>query len=343
MRVFLGLCENETLKMIRRRRPQLVLTVLTIFLAISVWAQYRQQENNRRNDGLAETSSDPARTSEDKAWRAQVERRIREADRRARQRRIFVAWTRVQQFEAARLRYHLERDINPNQQTGPLFGRAFAVLASTLLLPLLVTVLGADLVSSETSAGTIKMLLTRPVARWKILASKYVVMAGFATLLVAAAAILSWAIAGFAFGWRGFSAPILTGFRFGAGGVDLSHVRAAPLWIDTLATWGLTWFGALVVGMIATTFSVLFRSTAAAMGTFIAVLAGGVLLGQLASDWELARWLFVTNLPLAQFYSGVPPPVAGMTLGFSVVVLAVWAAAAIALGVWLFSRRDVVA
>ena len=120
-------------------------------------------------------------------------------------------------------------------------------------------------------------------------------------------------------------------------------MRVAPLWLDTLATWGLTWFGAVVVGIIATTFSVLFRSTAAAMGTFIAVLAGGTLLGQLANDWELAKWLFVTNLPLAQFYAGVPPPVAGMTLLHAVCVLAAWAAGAAALGMWLFSRRDVTA
>jgi ABC-2 type transport system permease protein len=342
MSAFLGLCENETLKLLRRRRPQLVLTVLTVFLAISVWAQFRQLENNRRNDGITETGRTPA-PEDPNAWRAQVERRMHDAERRARQRRIFVSWTRVQQFEAARLRYHLERDINPNRQTGPLYSRAFAVLASTLLLPLLVTVLGADLVSSETSAGTIKMLLTRPVARWRVLASKYAVMAGFATLLVAAAAVLSWAIAGFAFGWRGFSVPVLTGFRFGPGGVDLTAVRAAPLWLDTLATWGLTWLGAMVVGVLATTCSVLFKSTAAAMGVFIAVLAGGTLLGQLASEWEVARWLFVTNLPLAQFYSGVPPPVTGMTLGHSVAVLLVWAVGAGGLGLWLFSRRDVVA
>jgi ABC-2 type transport system permease protein len=339
MRVFVGLCENEMLKLIRRRRPQLVLLVLTIFLAISVWAQLRTLENNRRNEGLGDATAE----RDDSAWRAQVERRIAEAERRARQRRIFVAWTRMQQFEAARLRYHLERNINPNQQTGPLYSRAFAVLASTLLLPLLVTVLGADLVSSETSRGTIKMLLTRPVARWRVLASKYVVMIAFTSLLVAAAAILSWLIAGFGFGWRGFSAPVLTGFRFGPGGVDLGNVRAAPLWLDALATWGLTWLGSVVVGVLATTCSVLFRSTAAAMGSFIAVLAGGTLLGQLASDWELARWLFVTNLPLAQFYSGVPPPVTGMTLAHSVVVLLAWAAASAGLGLWLFSRRDVVA
>jgi ABC-2 type transport system permease protein len=330
---FVGLLENETVKMLRRRRPQLVAIVLTLFLAISVWAQHQRAQMQRQNQGDAGESD----------WRAHVERRIQDAERRGRQRRIFVAFTRMQQFEAARLRYHLERDINPNQQTGPLYSRGFAALASTLLLPLLVVVLCADLVSSENSAGTIKMLLTRPVPRWQVLLSKYVVMAGFATLLVAAAAVLSWLIAGFAHGWRGFTAPMLSGFRFGEGGVDLSNVRAAPLWIDTLAAWGLAWYGALVVGVIATTFSVIFRSTAAAMGTLIAVLAAGMLLGQMAEDWWVAKWIFVTNLPLAQFYSGVPPPVAGMTLGHSVGVLTVWAAGAMGFGVWWFSRRDVVA
>ena len=329
MASFLGLMENESLKLVRRKRPQLVLAVLTIFLAISVWAQHQRQSRRPPDD--------------QRNWRAVVEKRIHDAERRARQRRIFVGFTRMQQFEAARLRYHLERDINPNVQTGPLYSRAFAVLASTLLLPLLVTVLCADLVSSEARTGTIKMLLTRPVARWKVLAAKLSVMGLFTTLLVAAAALLSWLIAGFAYGWRGWDAPMLTGFRFGLEGVDLAAVRAAPLWQDTLAVWGLAWYSSLVVGIIATVFSVLFKSTAGAMGTFIAVVAAGTLLGQVATDWELARWIFPTNLALPQFYTGVPPPVAGMSLGESVLTLGLWAAAAVAIGTWVFSRRDVTA
>src|SRR6185369_14329421 len=190
--------------------------------------------------------------------------------------------------------------IDPDRQTGPLFARAFAALASGLLLPLLVTVLAADLVSSETRAGTIKMLLTRPVARWKIFASKLGAMAIFATLLVAAAALLSWLIGGVAFGWAGFGAPMLTGFRAGNGTVDLGAVRIAPLWLDTLAAFGLVWVSALTTGAIAVTFSTLFRSTAASMGTLFALIASGTLLGQMATDWEPTRWLFVTNLPLAQ-------------------------------------------
>src|SRR5687768_10667845 len=107
---FLGLMENESLKLVRRKRPQLVLAVLTIFLAISVWAQHRQRMNRRPPD-------------DQRNWRAVVEKRIHDAERRAARRRIFVGFTRMQQFEAARLRYHLERDINPNVQTGPLYSR----------------------------------------------------------------------------------------------------------------------------------------------------------------------------------------------------------------------------
>ena len=330
MRLFFRLLENESLKLLRRRRPQLVLLVLTAFLTIATWAAFRQQEDRLRG-------------SDEGDWRARVEQRIHDSERRANRRRIFVGFSRMLRFEAVRLRYHLERGINPDQQTGPLFARAFAALASALLLPLLVTVLVADQVSSETRAGTIKMLLTRPVARWKIFASKLGAMALFTSLLVAAAALLSWLIGGFAFGWRGFGAPVLTGFRFDADGIQLGGVRMAPLWIDTLAAYGLAWVSALATGAIAVTFSTLFRSTAASMGTLFALIASGTLLGQLGADWAPTKWLFVTNLPLAQLYSGVPPPVAGMTLGHAVAVLVAWAVAAIAVGGVVFERRDVTA
>lgn len=329
LRLFLALIENEILKLVRRRRPQLVLAILTIFLAISTYGQWRnQQENLRQAGGPID-------------WRARVEQRIENNERRANRRRIFVGAARMMRFEAARLRYHLQRDLDPDRRTGPLFSRAFAAVAGMLLFPLLVTVLVTDLVSSESRAGTIKMLLTRPVARWKVLLSKLAVMALFTSLLVAAAALLSWLIAGLAFGWRGFGAPVLTGFRAGADGVDLTSVRMAPLWLDTAAAYGLAWFAALVTGAIAVTCSVLFRSSAAAMGTLLSMIVAGTLLGQLADDWQLTKWLFMTNLPLSQFYSGVPPPVAGMTLGHSIAVLAAWGAAAVAVGLYVFQRRDV--
>ena len=76
---------------------------------------------------------------------------------------------------------------------------------------------------------------------------------------------------------------------------------------------GLAWFAMLCVGAIGLLTSVLLRSTAAAMGTMLAALIAGTILPRLASQWEAQKFLFVTCLPLPDYYSGSPPPIPGLT------------------------------
>ena len=57
----------------------------------------------------------------------------------------------------------------------------------------------------------------------------------------------------------------------------------------------------------------------------MATLVAGTILSRIASDWDGAKWFFVTNLPLPEFYAGMPAPFEGMTLTFSTLVLAGWA------------------
>ena len=335
MSVMLGLVENEALKILRRKRFRIILIVLAALLCVVVFAQNRQQQQQRRDH--------PERD-----WRAQVEKRASDLERQMNQRRgIPEQWKRWMRYESGRLRYYLSRNLNPNELTGPVFTRAFAGVGSVLLIPLLIAVFGADLVSSEFAEGTITLLLTRPVARWKILLSKVVAMILFTTLTLLAAFFLAWTISGVAFGWSGWEAPILTGFRLGgaspAAGFDLSGVRIVSLWQDTFAAWGLAWFSALAVGSITLLLSVVFRSAAAAMGTMMATLVGGTILSRVASDWDGAKWFFVTNLPLPDYYAGLPTPFEGMTLTFSALVLLAWALAALTAAFVLFTRRDVTA
>ena len=327
--LLLRLVRNETLKVLKRRRFRVVLAVLAALLALVVFAQARQQAAERREGRGGD-------------WRASAERRVAQMERRAGSQRIPPAFARYLRFEAGRLRYHLEKGIDPNARTGPAFCRGFAGIGSVLFLPLLVAVVASDLVSSETSEGTMKLLLTRPVARWKVLAGKLVAMGLFTTLTVAASFVLSWGLSGFAFGWRGWGAPVLTGFRLGSGGTfDVSAARAVPLWQDAVVSYGLAWYSALAVGCVTVLLSVVFRSAAAALGTMMATLISGTILSRVAADWEAARWFFVTALPLPDYYAGMPTPVPGMSLAFCVGILAAWAAAATALAFVLFVRRDV--
>jgi ABC-2 type transport system permease protein len=328
MSVLAGLVENETLKILRRKRFRIILIVLAALLALVVFAQDRQRRNREKDNPPGN-------------WRAAVEKRALDLERRVNQRNTPEGFKRWMSYEAGRLRYHLKQDIKPDELSGPMFTRGFAGVGSVLLIPLLIAVFGADLVSSEYAEGTVTLLLTRPVARWKILLSKYAAMVLFTALTLLAAAILAWTISGFAFGWRGWDAPILTGFRLGGTGFDVTGVKSLPLWQDTIAAWGLAWLSALAVGAVTLLLSVIFRSTAAAMGTMMATLVGGTILSRIASDWDGAKWFFVTNLPLPDYYAGLPPPFPGMTLAFSVEVLAGWAAAATALAFVLFTSRDV--
>jgi len=99
----------------------------------------------------------------------------------------------------------------------------------------------------------------------------------------------------------------------------------------------------LCVGAIALLTSVLLRSTAASMGTMLAALIAGTILPRLASSWETQKFLFVTNLPLPDYYSGSPPPIPGLSVAFAATVLGVWAAGAVAAAFVVFVRRDVLA
>jgi ABC-2 type transport system permease protein len=326
--VIAALTGNEMLKIFRRKRFRVVVLILVALTAMFAYGSWR----SRRREEAAHGPRD---------WHAETQRRIVEMQNRLRNRALPDSYRRWMTFETTRLQYSLDHGFDPNALTGPFFSRNFVVAASFLLLPLLVTLFASDLVSSELSEGTIKVLLTRPVRREKVLASKAVALFACVTLTVALAAAVSYLFGGTAFGFRGWGAPTLTGFRPSPSGLDVSAVRQVPLWRDALRVYGLGWFAAVVVAAISLLLSVLFRTTAAAMGTMLALLVAGTILPRFASGWDFAKYLFPTNLPLPDYFSGTPPPIAGMTLAFSVENLALWGAAALVAAFVVFVRRDV--
>jgi ABC-2 type transport system permease protein len=325
---FLPLVENEVLKLWKRRRFRLVILILVALIGTVVFAQSTGRERYRSR----------------KDWRIDTQERVARMRNWVRQGRMPDSQKTWAKFEIERLQYHLDRNVDPDAISGPLFARGFANFGSWLLLHLLSIVFAADIVSSEFSQGTIKLLLTRPVGRSRILASKLVALLLAIGLTVLVGGVVAYLFGGFAYGYRGWGAPVLTGFRQTAGTFDPSSVRSVPLWQDAIAVFGLAWFATAVVGAIGFLTSVVLRSTAASMGTMFAALILGTILPRVASTWEFQKYLFPTNLTLPDFYSGTsPPPIAGMTLAFSVGTLAVWGVAAIVAAFVVFVRRDVLA
>lgn len=320
----LPLIENECLKIIRRRRFAIIIGILAVILILVAWSQ----------------SAQLAREGE-RNWRVDSERRLARIENQLRREGINESWARALGAERARLRYHLDRDIDPDRPTAPFFARGFANVGGFLLLPLLVAVLSSDIVSAEAAEGTDKLLLTRGRRRWKILAAKAIALGIFATLTLVAGGLIAWASAAVLLEPSGWDAPVFTGFSAGADGFDASNIRVIPLWLDAVLAYGLEWFAMLAVASVGLLLSVIFRSSAASIGTMMASLIAGTILTRISPDWTAGKYLFVSALPLADYYSGQATPYDGMSLAFCVTLLAVWAVGSLTLAFLIFTRRDV--
>ena len=322
--MFVPLVQNETLKILRRKRFAVVVGILFAILALVTYSQYRQLSYRANRN-----------------WRADIQQRVAAYQNRLRRGQINENWSRSMRAEIHRLQFYLDHDIEPDRPNAPLFVRTFANVAGFLLLPLLIAVLGSDIVSAETAEGTDKLLLTRPVRRWKILASKLVALWIFSTLTLFCGALLSYGISASALPRRGWTAPTFTGFRVTQGEFRIEEVRQLPLWKDALIAYGLEWFALLAVASISLMLSVLFRSSAASIGTMLASLIGGTIITRVSPDWTAGKYLFVSALPLADYYSGQPPPYDDMSMTFCILLLAGWAAGATVVSFAIFTRRDV--
>jgi ABC-2 type transport system permease protein len=235
----------------------------------------------------------------------------------------------------------LEKDVDPSSPNAVTFTREFVKNAVGLFIPLIIMVISADIVSSEHSTGTIKLLLTRPIRRWKILMSKLITLVLFASLTLLSTGVLCYLISGIAFGFGGWDIPVFVGITARGSEVDFSHVRAVGQWLFIIMEFGLVWFSALVVALMSLMLSVLVRSTAAGMGIMLAVLISGTILSNMVSSWETAKYLFMVNLDLTRYLTGSTPPIKGMDLGFSLSVLAVWAIASLIVSFTVFTRKDI--
>lgn len=321
------LVRNETLKIMKKKRFLVVVLILAVLIPVFTYAQMKVAQNNIEKFG--------------QDWRRELQQRITDIQNTLGSDRVPEEWKKFRRVMVQQLQYYLDNDVNPQSPDGVTFTRSFMQNAVTLFIPLLVMSIASDLVSSERSTGTIKMLLTRPVRRWKILASKLITLTLFVSLIVVTTLVLCYLISGAVFGYNGWTMPIFTGFLISGAEVNESFVHAIPQWLYLLMQSGLIWFASLVVAYLALMVSVLVRSTAASIVTMMATIIAGMILTNMASSWHSAKYLFMVNLDLTDYLAGSPPPIEGMTLTFSLLVLAVWAIVSLIISFRVFTKQDI--
>lgn len=259
MRNLIGLIYNELLKTVKKKRVLVVLLLIAVLIPIFTFAQYRTIQTTVQQMGTSD-------------WRSILQQQIVDNQNRLSSSRMPEEWKKLVRLNIQQQQYYLDRDINPMSPGAPTFVRKFIEESISLFLPLLVVVMAADIVSSEYSAGTIKLLLTRPIQRWRILLSKYLALLLLVSLIVVATAVLGTLLSGIVFGYGGWELPVFTGFQEVNGEMVTDQVHLVPQWQYILMGCGLAWFTCTAVATLSFMVSVLVRSTATGMGIMDLIL-----------------------------------------------------------------------
>ncbi|MHB8075367.1 ABC transporter permease [Desulfosporosinus fructosivorans] len=227
--------------------------------------------------------------------------------------------------------YRIDHDLPPIEGRS-LWGFVIPVSALISLVSLLTIIVGAGAIAGEFSDGTIKLLLSRPFKRWKILLSKYLsvllfALAGLVTLFVA-----SFLIGGMFYGFSGVSQPFLA-YTDGA-------VHEVNMLWHIFTTYGYGCVSLLMMVTFAFAISTVTRNNSLAVGISLFLMFTGSMIVNLLKDYSWVKYILFANTDLTQYINGTPL-VSGMTMSFSLIVLAVYFVIFNTTSWLVFSKRDV--
>ncbi|AAK78130.1 ABC-2 type transport system permease protein [Clostridium acetobutylicum] len=96
-------------------------------------------------------------------------------------------------------------------------------LIGYILIPIIIAIFSADIVSGEYTPPTIKVLLSKPASRAKILASKFIASAISCIAIILLIELITYLITGIAYGFDNPSYPVLVGTKYMNSGIKLTQ------------------------------------------------------------------------------------------------------------------------
>lgn len=233
------------------------------------------------------------------------------------------------QEEFAITEYRLAENVGPFEWTS----REQNMIDSHQLLSLVLmfsVIAAASIVASEFSQGTIKMLLSRPVKRWKILTSKYITSLLYA-LVLSIIALIGNVVAGYIFFDSGSGAMLA---------VRGGEVVEVSYWGRVLALYGLQYIGIMVFTTFAFMIGSVFRTSSLAIGLSIFLMFMGPNIVYFLRNYEITKYIMFTHTDLTGYITG-NMFISGITWPLSAAVLTAYVVLFLFISYWSFTKRDV--
>lgn len=306
------LIQNEWMKLWHKKSTWAILVILLlVIIGVGV---------------LDKVTMDDVNTS---TWKQEQEAMINDANMQL-QTPDLDEWS-IQMYEEQKLMAQYRLDNNAAPQVNQSMQGNMAFGASLMVLITLLTIIpGASIVSQEYTDGTIKMLLTRPVSRFKILASKLITIFLFGFTLMLVTVALTTVIGFILFGT--------------ATGVDLTIVDGVVQQTNTMKDIFLTYLYSLGDFTMSILFAffigTVFSSPSIAIALTMVFLMMGPMIILLLKKYIPVEYIWLTHTDLTQhlrkdFF------IEETTLLMSLTVLAVYALLFLSLSFMTFIKRDV--
>ena len=253
--------------------------------------------------------------------------------------------------------YLLKHDIKPER--GGL--TAFSFLSTLfeglgfIFLAVGVGLFTADMVSGECTPPTLKLLLTQPVSRRKVLFSKFIAVVSSATIMIVAIELISFLVMGLAFGFGDFNYPMFVGTRYE---FDMNQVVNGVHPIESIAgsTYMITRGAFLVrmfllqvlaivtVGSFAFMVSSIFKSSMVSVSLSIVTPVVLFILSQIPSLSKFNTFMFTNHLNSEYIIRGqlatkFNNPI--ITPNFSIILLVVCTVVCYVISHFVFTKKDI--
>ncbi len=229
------------------------------------------------------------------------------------------------------LEYRLANSVKPLED----FSRETMIMEAGgvgSIVVLLTVIVAAGIVASEFTQGTIKMLLSRPVKRWKILTAKYITVNLFGVLLMLIGFVVSVICAYILFSAGDGQALVWNG----------KEIVAASIWGKGLYILLLSFANVFVTATFAFMIGSVFRSSSLAIGLSLFSYFMGNTVVLFLAKYEIVKYIVFTHMNLTMYESG-SMFVEGITMPFSLAVLAVYLVVFLVISYTTFMKRDITA
>lgn len=322
MRRMLNLIQNENMKIFRQLSTYIMLGLLIVIVIAAGF--------------ISKNSVQPPSTNTD--WKTQLTQENTEMQKTLTQTQA-LGFGAEQSSAGIEIiiktnNYRIEHNL-PREQGKIVWGFVTDLAAGMIsLVSLFSIIIAAGIVAGEFNSGTIKLLLIRPLKRWKVLLSKYLAVLLFALDALIILFVASFLVGGIFYGWSGVSQPYL-GFTNG----NVTEINM--LW-HIFTTYAYACVNLLMMVTFAFMISTVFRNNSLAVGISLFLMFTGNLLVGLLSKYSWVKYILFANTNLMVYTDGIPV-VKGMTMTFSLLVLAAYFIIFNVISWLVFIKRDVAA